>query len=57
MSDQQSHKSLDSDYRVDFRTADGQTPPRRRRAITSRSQARPKSFNGMHRRRSKKISW
>ena len=49
----------ETEYQVDYRQEEGKSAasPRRQRASTNRRQARPKSFNGIHRRRSKRISW
>ena len=51
------YTATESDYRVDYREVEPVSAPRRQDTLKNRKHARPKSFNGIHRRRSKRIAW
>ena len=57
MSSEQDYASMETEYRVQSRSLKRANTPQRRRTSQKRRGAAPTSFNGMHRRRSKKMSW
>ena len=57
MSTTQVYESEEQVYAVRFRTAEAPRTTKRRQPSHSRSGSRPQMFNGIHRRRSKKIRW
>ncbi len=45
------------DYKVEFRNADTSNRPQRSRGPSHARGKQPKSYNGIHRRRKKRIRW
>lgn len=52
------YMAMESEYQVDRRSHEKMPAPQHRSSTRpSRTTSRPKSFNGIHRRKSKKINW
>jgi hypothetical protein len=58
MSHTQRYESLEPQYRVQYRESDTVKPAERRRSSrTRRRSTSPSGFNGLHRRRRKRVAW
>ena len=57
MSPSANYLALESEYLVDRQSHEKMPAPQYRSTRKSRSVAKPKTFNGIHRRRSKRVSW
>jgi hypothetical protein len=57
MSSQPSYLALESEYQTDHRTHEKIVAPAHRSSRPPKSNSRVKSFNGMHRRKAKRMSW
>ena len=49
--------AMESEYQVDSRRHEKITGPQHRSSARPQHGVRPKSFNGIHRRRAKRITW
>lgn len=59
MSPSPEYSASENDYRIHFRMADDRVAPRRKAPSDrgSRRRSTPAAFNGIHRRRVKRINW
>jgi hypothetical protein len=57
MSPLPSYLAMESEYQTDHRTHEKITAPTYRSTRPPKSTSRAKSFNGMHRRKAKKMAW
>lgn len=57
MSPLPSYLAMESEYQTDHRTREKTSSPSHRSSRPPKSVVKAKSFNGMHRRRAKRITW
>ena len=57
MSPLPSYLAMESEYQTDHRTHEKTTAPSHRSTRPPKSTSRAKSFNGIHRRKAKRMAW
>jgi hypothetical protein len=57
MSPLPSYLAMESEYQTDHRIHEKTSPPSHRSARPPKTTSRAKSFNGIHRRKAKRMSW